>query len=231
MGKDYSGYIHNNKEVPRVSEIIKLLGKDALILWANHLGFKRKSYKDVLQAEANIGTMIHEFIDEMDDLKSIEGFDFSKYRIFNEGDKNKVINGILSFKKFYNKNRNKFKVVSHDITLTNSQMGGTLDVVLESPFNKEHVVIADYKTSSDFYFTHFLQLAGYVILHRDNFPNVIIDGVMIILIDKADGKKARTKFYDMKQMEPFFNIFIQLLEVHKNIKLIDGLQYYTDVFE
>lgn len=234
MDKNYSNYTHNGNNVPRISSIIKLLAKDSLILWSNYLGFKRMDYKKVIELEASIGTMIHDYIEDYlptnrKDLK-LEYFNFYKYGIFSEGDKIKAINGIRSFQKFYQKNKDLYKLVQREITLTNKLMGGTIDAVIESPFNKNHVVLMDYKTSGDFYITHFLQLVGYVLLYRDNFPNVKIDGIMVLLMDKKKGNKARSRYYSIDDIEPFLNIFMSLLEVHKNLEVIESVQCNDNIF-
>ena len=61
-------YIENNikgEKVPRVTDVLSAtIYSDALIYWANSLGFRRIKYKDALTSAANIGTEAHKHIEE-----------------------------------------------------------------------------------------------------------------------------------------------------------------------
>ena len=61
---NYKAYINKYGErVMRVSEIIKLIGKEQITIWANMLGFKGIKYKDELERTANIGSLSHSVIE------------------------------------------------------------------------------------------------------------------------------------------------------------------------
>ena len=58
----------NSKDelVPSVTTILKVLAKDdVLMIWANNLGWRRKSYKDELDKSSIIGTTAHAFCEYM----------------------------------------------------------------------------------------------------------------------------------------------------------------------
>ena len=62
---DNSEYFNKyGKKVPRVTDILSnTIHSDALMYWANSLGFKRIKYKDALEQAANIGTKAHSAIE------------------------------------------------------------------------------------------------------------------------------------------------------------------------
>ena len=64
MGKhtdhSYRYYVNKHGEkVRRVSDVIKILAKDSITIWANMLGLKGIKYKDELERTANIGSICH----------------------------------------------------------------------------------------------------------------------------------------------------------------------------
>lgn len=229
---DYKYYIHKGKEVPRVSDYIKLIAKDQLILWANYLGFKRLNYNNVIESEAYIGTFIHDYIEHYldgNDNHKFEKINFRKYGLRTHDEVEKAINGAISFLKFYSVNKN-FKIVEKEIVVTNSYMGGRIDSIIESPFNKDHVIINDYKTSKDFYVTMFLQLVAYYILYTENRPGIIVDGIMITLMDKKDGKKAKIRYYPIEDILPLIETFLALVQLHKGLRTFEKIPFRNDIF-
>ena len=59
-----SSYEYNGVIVPRVTEILStMIHKDALMYWANKLGFRNISYSSALETAANIGTKAHKAIE------------------------------------------------------------------------------------------------------------------------------------------------------------------------
>ena len=54
----------NGNFVPRVTEILStMIHSDALMYWANSLGFKGIGYRATLNAAAKVGTVAHEAIE------------------------------------------------------------------------------------------------------------------------------------------------------------------------
>ena len=60
-----TNYTYNGYPVPRVTKILqKCIHSDALMYWANSLGFKRQSYNKTLATASEIGSQCHNNIDE-----------------------------------------------------------------------------------------------------------------------------------------------------------------------
>ena len=118
-----SDYTYDGITVPRVTEIIsKCIHADSLMGWANHLGFKRQSYKSVVQLAADIGSQCHETIDLfLDNNANFEpDYDMrteSRY-------------AYESFLKWWNDihiNGNNVRVIYHEKPIVCKYFGGTLD--------------------------------------------------------------------------------------------------------
>ena len=125
MGKysDHSTYINNNNiEVPSVTTILKVLNKPHIANWANSLGWKRQSYKKVLEEKANLGTLIHEVCHEY---------------LFNEGinfniptkDLSFIKNNLNSFKSFLEEHN--LNPIWGERSFSTETYGGTIDLYCE----------------------------------------------------------------------------------------------------
>lgn len=224
MASDNNHKYYKNKkgqDVIRVTEVIKVLSKEQLIFWANMLGFKKISYKKELERVANIGSCVHELVDQFTDDKQLAVYQFSKFDIYNDCDKKFTLNALASFIKWYKKNKSIYKVIDKDFQLVNDDMGGTIDCAIESPFTKNKVVLIDYKTSSDFYLTMFLQLCGYVILYEDNYGKDLIDGIGIMRLDKKCGKIAQVKIIRYSELEPYLEGFRLLMNTAISMRKLE----------
>ena len=80
--KDSNGkYKYNGKSVPRVTEVIsKMIHEDAIVTWANNLGFRHMRYKDVLNEAAQYGSKTHKAIEEY--LKEQKSFSNNSFQAF-----------------------------------------------------------------------------------------------------------------------------------------------------
>jgi len=211
---DTKKYINDQGiEVPRVSSILKSLNKDALVHWANYLGFKRISYTKELNRTAIVGTAAHDTIDEIL-TNMFHRYGAFMYGIFESKSVMEYDNCMKSFSKWYEKNWwLKDNLLFIDLELVGDSFGGTLDYVGKSPYNKDNAVIIDWKTSKMMTLTHFLQLAAYIRLWEKHYPTLILDGVLIVRMNKKDGKIAEEKFISREDMELFIELFEHLLEV------------------
>ena len=194
------------EEVLRISQVIKTLAKDQLIMWAHMLGWKRINYQQELDRTANIGTFAHAMIEQYYSDHEICCYDFDDCE-------QEAYNAAESFFKWLKKNERVYKVVATEKTLIGKNVGGTIDCVIESPYNKDRVILIDYKTSSRIHFTHFLQLSGYVTLYEEIYGPNTIDGIMVIRLDKKDGKSAEAKIIRRNDLEPYIECFKSLLTV------------------
>lgn len=198
-----------NEVVPSVTTILKIINKDELLYWANSLGYKRISVKTELECHAYIGSVVHNTIDEY--------FKTGKIRFDSFIDKNRIAENLcarkafLSFTQFYMENRKDFKIISNERSLSGEKFGGTMDLLAEY---KDFLTICDFKTSSNFYLSMFLQMAAYDLLLREN-DDIKVKGYMVILLDKKTGKPAKIKLVDDKdEMKSYRECFTKLVDFY-----------------
>ena len=217
MATDNHGKVYVNKygkRVMRITDVIKVLAKDQIAVWANMLGFKKISYKAELNRTANIGSMVHAVIEDFSDehtITMIKGYE--NYDIYTYGDKKEVQNAIRSFFFWYEHNKELYKVIDTEVQLIGEEVGGTADTILQSPFNPDHVIIGDYKTSKGVYFSMYLQLGGYVKLYEELNGEDTVDGVVVFQLDKKNANRAKAKFINRENMQKYIDAFEALLHV------------------
>lgn len=213
------GKIYINKDgkrVLRISEVIKILGKDQLIIWANMLGFKKIYYKAELERTANIGTMVHAVLEDFTDestLTDLSQFDPIEFNIYQASDKLEVSNALQSFFLWYRKNSKLFKVVDTEVEMVGERFGGTTDIILQSPLHKDRVIIGDYKTAKSVYLSMYLQAGGYIALYEELHGKNTCDGAVIFQLDKRNGRPANPKFINRKDMQKYIDTFFALVQV------------------
>lgn len=210
------------RDVPRVTEVIGFMSKDSIPRWANYLGFKHIRYDAELDRTANIGTAVHEVLESFNDPNRIasitDAMDFCK--IYNWGDRVEVRNAIYSFFLWYRKHREKYHPVSFEETIVTHELGGTIDVVLNGLKDSNKVILGDYKTSSDIYFTQVLQLAAYCKLYEEKHGEGSVEGVVIFRLDKKNGNEAETYYLSRKLLDFYIPAFEYLLVAYQSINTL-----------
>lgn len=221
----------NGDYVPSVTTILKILSKgDALAIWANNLGWKRKSYKKELEDSSTIGTIAHafcEYILQKDDKildeinKQMEELSDNVYT--------QTKNAILSFKKWYNDHKDDIEVTAIELQLVCDKYGGTADLVCKY---KGKRMIFDFKTSSSFYMTQFLQLSSYAKMYKKIYDKKI-DDVAILRLDKKNGDKAqllRLSKLPNGNLKYYQHVFDKLYDLYKfNYVLSNDWDYYNKI--
>lgn len=164
---------HNNEgyTIPRVTEILStMIHSDALMYWANSLGFKRIRYKDELNRAANTGTAAH---------SAIEVFLNNKY----ESNDNIPF---LGFMLWYNivtiEKGIPIEVIYTEHSIYCQWFGGTLDALLRIGGK---IYLVDFKTSNHVTYKYFLQLAAYRYMLRV-VEGIEIDGVIVLQMNKTE---------------------------------------------
>ena len=200
MGKysDHSIYLNkSNIEVPSVTTIIKLVNKPSIAKWANYLGWKKQSYEKVLEERAFEGTIAHEL--------------FHEY-LFNEGAK--FDTSTPERLAFLRENLETFKSFLEGVKLepiwvekpfASEKFGGTVDLYCKLDGKN---TILDFKTSKNFYSTHFIQLGAYIQLLEEKNYNV--EQVAILRI--RDGKYD-IKIIEREDMNQYIEIFNKLCDL------------------
>lgn len=161
--------IYYNSEgiiVPRVTDILsKTIHVDALMTWANRLGFRKLVYEEELNKAANIGSTAHSAIEE-----------FLRNRILTD---NVCFKG---FKKWFDMISSKcvVEIVGIEDQLVCQYFGGTYDLLIRI---NGKVYLVDFKTSNYVGYKYFLQLSAYrYMLYYQKGIN--IDGCIILQLNK-----------------------------------------------
>ena len=162
---------HNNEEqiVPRVTEILStMIHSDALMYWANSLGFKGMRYRDTLNAASRIGTAAHNAIELFlkDKLETNDNISFLGFLMWYN---------IITIEKGL-----PIQVIYIEHSLSCKWFGGTLDCLMRIG-NKVYLI--DFKTSNHVTYKYFLQLAAYRFMLRV-VEGIEIDGVIVLQLDK-----------------------------------------------
>ena len=170
---DNIAYFNVNGQIPRVTQIIsKMIHEDAIVQWSNSLGFKHKSYTQVLKEAAEYGTYTHEGIESFLKQTPLK-------------DETPLI-PIEAFKAWWttlNLN-NQVRILGQEQRLTCPYFGGTYDLLL-SINNK--IFLVDFKTSNHVTYKYYIQLSAYSYLLK-HLQNIHINGVIILQLDKKEPK-------------------------------------------
>lgn len=213
---EHTNYTNKNGLlVPSVTTILKVLAKDdALMKWSNNLGWKHKSYAKELENTSIIGTTAHSFCEYMmtQDNKLLAQINerMSKFPIDLY---NQTRNAIVSFKKWYLDNIDNIEVIGTEMHLVCDKYGGTTD--LACYFRGKRILI-DYKTSSSYYMSQFLQLCSYAKMYKKMY-NEDIEDVAVLKLDKKNGDKAqllRLSKLPNGDMEFYQHIFDKLVTLY-----------------
>ena len=216
-------YINDEGEhVMRVSDVIKLVAKEQLMVWANMLGFKGISYRKELERTANIGSLCHSVIEMYFNKNYLAVVDYDEFNIEYYGDKLEVRRALDSFfvwLKKYLKTRT-YNVKFTELVVVGKNLGGTIDCGIDGWKDPEKAIFVDYKTSGDFYLTQFLQRAGYVSLYEEKYGPKSVEGVMVVLLSKKENVPARARFISRKNLEPFILCFQCLYDSAVGVHLL-----------
>ena len=212
----------DGERVMRITEVIRVLAKDQLVLWANMLGFKHIDYRKELDRTANIGSMAHGFIEDFTNPRVLAKIDYEKYDIYRYGDRVEAQNAIESFRQWCIANRDIYKVKFRERVVVGKHVGGTIDAGIQGLKDPTKITLMDYKTSSGFYLTMYLQLAGYVQIYEEVYGPNTIDGVAILRLDKKNGDIAQCRFIDRANLDPFITCFNCLLSVAQSTKMLES---------
>lgn len=194
---DLKLYNHPNGSyyVPRVTKLLDSVKEDYLLQWANSLGWKRKSYTATLQEYAELGTHVHEDIEEY-------------LRYGTEG----VTPGWESFKEWWDKlnELNTVTDVMSEVELIGPYFGGTTDLFCRL---NGYGCIIDFKTSKNIGYKYIIQLAAYRYLMQTQLGNDVRYCV-ILQVDKTTAGIYRVYTYDLNNPEIRYIFDIALSYIH-----------------
>lgn len=229
---NYRYYINKHGEkVRRVSDVIKILAKESITVWANMLGLKGIKYKDELERTANIGSLCHDVLEHYFNPNMLASIDYEDYGIESEEDKLAIRKALDSFFAWYKEftKHHAYHVKFTELVVVGEELGGTIDCGIEGFKDPNKVIFVDYKTSKDFYLTQFLQLAAYVMLYEEVYGPDTVEGVMVVCLNKSGGK-CKARFLSREKMGPFISCFQCMFDVAVATKILDsGLRELTEV--
>ena len=171
-------YKKGNYYVPRVTSLLDTIKEDYLLQWANSLGWKRMSYTKTLQTYAEMGTLVHEEIEN-----------YLKNNILG------ISPGFLSFKQWWDKFTavNEITAMQSELSMECPYFCGTTDLFLTA--NSKNCLI-DFKTSKHIGYKYVMQLAAYNYMAQTELGQHI-DYCIIFQVDKTKPYKYQAYMYDL----------------------------------
>ena len=194
----YQGY-----SVPRVTEILSsMLHEDFLMTWANNLGlWKRKKYKDELEAAATKGSYVHDAIEDYIQ----NGNDLNMDTVM-AGYRTEVSYAYGSFRLWWDiVSKRNVKIIMQEHKLVCPWFGGTLDLLIEIDGK---IYLLDFKTSNHPSYKYFLQLSAYRYILK-YFYGIEIYGCGIIKLNK---KSLDFEEFIIDKSNPEYDEFMDLCE-------------------
>ena len=195
--KTNTEYIYENKQVPRVTEILSMmLNDDWIANWANGLGWKRISYKAFMQEAADKGTYAHLAVERFLNRKDP---DIENMGIMINNIKQSVYSAFDGFLMWWYDIHTKYEdieLIFSEERLIYKYFAGTCDCLLK--VDGKYWLI-DFKTSSHMSYKYALQLAAYRYLLKE-LKDIDIDKAMILRLDK-ENHNYETYEYNMDNDE------------------------------
>lgn len=228
-------YTNNNSKVyinrfgepvMRVTQVIKVLNKDQLPAWANKIGLQGIKYQDELNRTSKIGTCCHDVLEAYFSRNRLAVLDYEEAGITSYNDKLEVRRALESFFSWYRSftKIRPFNVLRTEQVVVGDYVGGTFDIILEGWDDPNKIIIGDYKTSSGFYLTQFLQLAAYTMIYEEVYGPDTVEGVMLIRMDKK-GKKGEHRIIKRKNLEIYIDLFKVLQDVAMGMDVLKRVHW------
>ena len=179
---EWDTYEYNKLPVPRVTNIIKACNTntEALLKWANSLGYRHKSHIKERSVAATKGTIIHNSIEDFIKTGKLPNYNRLLYSDDIVLAVQNGVDGFISFWGLY-RYRNDIDKISMEQTIVTPYFGGTYDMLITLKDGRN--LLYDFKTSNNITTTHFIQLSAYRYALQ-TYYNTHIDGVAILKIDK-----------------------------------------------
>lgn len=208
MGKFSNHQVYVNQfgeEVPSVTTILKMLNKQALIGWANYLGFKHQKVKDVLDEAAEVGTIIHAYMEAI-----LRKENYSKDEMWKHIGKygNKVYNRLLMINDWFQMEQPEFEPIFIEEKLVTTDYGGTVDYF--GMYNGKKTIL-DFKTSKATRSNMFLQLSGYMDMIEESGEHIVEQAGIVII---REDHPVSVTLIDREALLEFREAFRELKDFH-----------------
>jgi len=191
-------YIVDGYKYPRVTSILKVINKPALLEWYGKMGTKEA--KEFTQLRAEFGTLLHKHIEELVQLEDDE-LNREIPNILKRYENEEMRGCILSWLNW--KKDKQFGQRQTEALIISKKHGyaGTLDFYGKV---NNSLFLADWKTSKDVYPEYFLQMSAYaegIFEMTGMYPEYA--GVVAL---HGDGSFIY-KYINKKQLKDFFEVF------------------------
>lgn len=211
-------YNEDGDPVPRVTEILSsMMHSDALLYWANSLGFKHIKYSTAINQASIIGTKAH---------NSIENYLMDKATI--EDLQNVSLLAFISWRDLLISKGITFEVISMEERIVCKWFGGTYDILARIG---GRIFLIDLKTSNHITEKYFMQLAAYKYMLM--LKGINIDGVIILQLSKEE-EEFNEYALDFSIpghfifMENCTRAFLSLVYAYYNVRRVQ--QQFKDIF-
>jgi hypothetical protein len=196
----------DGNEIPSVTQLIGLIGSDALTKWANSLGLRRIKLDDYLDEVSTAGSLTHERIEKF--LKGESVYEENEYY----GKKiEEIAEKAFSHFREWEKAA-QVKPIWIEKRLSNNRYGGTIDLLAE--IRQGPIILIDFKTSKHPKPSHLMQLAGYLNLIKEVEPEKFkkIDFAQIVALG---GLRVHTFTRPIDEMEIYMDAFEKIYMMYK----------------
>lgn len=193
-----------DSNLKRVTKILDEINNPYIIQWANSLGFRHLSYTRELNKYAELGTKVHNEIEDI--LHRVNcPFYFTHYET----------PGAYAFYTWLDNKKKqglKLKVLDIEKSIIGKYFCGTLDCIMQ--IGGETYLI-DFKTSSSISYKYYMQLCAYRYLLILMGYKYHIDKMMILQVDKYNPDKFKEYIIDCKtdydKIELITKAFLELV--------------------
>jgi len=188
--------------VPSVTTVLGILAKWRLLDWAWEMGMEGIDYREYRGAAANVGTLIHLFV-ECNLLRQKP--DLSDYT---PNEVRKAGRGLRKFIAYKRLHRLEPVVIERPFVSEEFGFGGTIDFFgLENDVN----TLLDFKSGKGIYESHLLQVAAYKKLLEEG--GYLVDVVKILRIGREEGEDFEVRI--VGALEERWQMFLHCLEYYK----------------
>lgn len=204
-------YVNSDGDsVPGVTTVLNNLGWKApgITWWAWNEGKAGRDFMETLDAAATAGTLAHAMIES--DLKTGDVYIPEGTEPEIEAKAQAAFDAWLEWKSMV-----KFELIASELSCVSElhQFGGTIDIALVMGNRR----IIDIKTSKAVYADHKIQVAAYMNLYNECYPDKPVINCHILQLGKEDGSFSH-HFY--KNLDAEWTVFKHLLEIHRLKKVI-----------
>lgn len=201
----------NGNGLPSVTEILKIIPADYLVGWANYMGLKGVTYKTISEFYTEIGTAVHNAIEDYllgREIRNIEG----ELDLIMQADN--CFNNFLDFIKDVGSEN--ITTLHCERTLIETDYAGTADWICNM---NGKTVLVDFKTSKKISGDYFIQLSAYLNAIKD----IDITHCAILRLDKKEAIYEYEEKTVEEIREKYLPVFLKLLDVYKSLVEIELL--------